>query len=166
MTDPRCFLNPPGKQAYGIAVLLLAVTVSGCGSSEPPPTLEQIEQLLSVSFPADARVIGGSQSQDTASLWLIVSSEPLPLPAPAETLSASRSRTAKRPRGRDFPVSALANLVAACEVSDEDLPRLTEPRGSTHHGDVGSWHFTYREAATEGGWLTAVEVHSVDNDPS
>ncbi|QEF99258.1 hypothetical protein Mal15_33200 [Stieleria maiorica] len=141
-----------------VAALLI---VPGCDSDPPPPpTLEWLEQLLSVAFPTDCRVIGGTESSESSSLCLIVSADPLPLPPDRDSKTPSRSSRGKRPAGTPFPVSALSNLLAASGVSPDDVPRLSDDRGASHVGQVGDWQFTYREAATESGWLTAVELHS------
>ncbi|QDV44490.1 hypothetical protein Enr13x_43560 [Stieleria neptunia] len=147
---------------WGATLLMLP----GCDSDPlPPPTLERLEQVLSVSFPKDCEVIGGTESAGASSLCLIVSSKPLPLPVDRASRTAHRSRRGKRPVGTPFPDSALANLVAASlsgasEVPADNAPRLTVERGASHIGQVGDWQFTYREAATESGWLTAVEIYS------
>jgi hypothetical protein len=136
--------------------LLLAL---GCGSERvPPPSVERVEQVLSVSFPDGTQIIGGTESPESALLCLFVSSHPLPLPRDTKTELASRSREGKRPQGAPFPASALSNLMASLGVALEDVPRLADPRGICHTGQVGDWQFTYREAPTERGWLTAVEL--------
>lgn len=148
------------RQFELLGVLLLLVC-SGCDSSAPPPpTLEKLADILSVSFPEDCRVIGGADASGSG-LWLIVSSEPLPLPEEDDVPPGPYgARSKERPPGTPFPVSSLANLIAACEVAPADVPRLTGQRGVSRIGQVGDWQYSYREAETERGWLTAVELFS------
>ncbi|MFN3190263.1 MAG: hypothetical protein ACE361_07035 [Aureliella sp.] len=137
-----------------VVILLVASSLQGCGSGRPQPlTLEQLEQILSVSFPDDCEIIGGTMTENNASLCLITSSEPLPLPIEPDT-----KRKRKRPQGDPFPISALLNLIAASKVSTDDLPSLKDESGRSHQGEVAGQAFSYREAKTEQGWLTAIEV--------
>ena len=152
MNRSRC----PCKVALSFTVLVLA----GCETASPPPTLQTVQRILSVSYPHGSRVIGGRESPDSASIWLITSSQPLPLPPGRESKSTQRSRQEDRRQGTPFPVSALSNLIAACGVSSNDISKFTADRGITHIGHIGNWQYTYREAPTERGWLTAVEIHS------
>jgi hypothetical protein len=146
-------------------VALLLVASASCNGRQSPPPLARLERILSVSFPDNATVIGGSEASEAAALWLIVSSEPLALPKDIESSTSRSSVREDRPAGTEFPISALLNLMAACRVAEEKLPNFTADRGVSHQGNVGSWQFIYREAPTEKGWLTAVEVQTT-NPPS
>ncbi|MEM6364445.1 MAG: hypothetical protein AAF539_06010 [Planctomycetota bacterium] len=70
-------------------------------------------------------------------------------------------RKKTRPTGTPFPVSALLNLMAGANIAAEDVPSFRDDRGQTHIGEVGQWSYCYREAATETGWLSAVEIRTL-----
>ncbi|KLU06072.1 hypothetical protein RISK_001923 [Rhodopirellula islandica] len=119
-----------------------------------------MEQVLGVSFLSESKVIGGSESSGPSGstiVCLITSSEPLPLPVGDQPAARRRPKQAKRPKGTGFPASALLNLLAACEVSEDDVPELASERGVAHVGQVEKGQYHYREAPTTSGWLTAVE---------
>jgi hypothetical protein len=128
--------------------------LTGCES--PPPTTDKIEELLSVAFPSDVEVVGGRQDSD-ASVLLIVSDKLLPLPP-----GTAGKRQSKRPRGVAFPVTALSSLAAAQGVLSKNVPAFTNELGRCHDGQIGEFRFSYREASTTKGWLTAVEVYNVE----
>ncbi len=156
-TSNRSFA--PLHFAWLVGAFLLTV---GCtGSQRHLPQLERLEQKLSVTMPADGKVIGGTEPTEAMSMWLIISKDPLPLPESTDKRSY-RSRRGRRPEGTPVPVSALLNLLAACQVPEEEVPTFTDQRGTVHMGQVGDVQFAYREASIEAGWLTAVEIHLAD----
>ncbi|MEM8541634.1 MAG: hypothetical protein AAGF25_11835 [Pseudomonadota bacterium] len=115
---------------------------------------------MSVEIPRDARVIGG-KSEGAASFYLIVSKNMLPYP-PAEDQEIG----SKRPKGVFFPTSALSNLMAAYAVDPTDVPVFKHERGRSLEGKFGDFQFNYREAMTETGWLTAVEIYPLEDASS
>ncbi|WP_157593924.1 hypothetical protein [Rubripirellula obstinata] len=126
--------------------------------------------MLSISIPGDAALIGGQESSGTAddtlssgtcSVWIIASTEPLPLPWQYGRTSQRRSKPPIRPKGTPFPTSALANLMAACQVSPDDVKAFAQTKGASHTGEIKELQVCYREAPTDSGWLTAIEIHSI-----
>lgn len=144
------------SQARKFIFLAALLVLPGCGS-EPPPGEEKVEEILSVDFPDSIKVIGGRYNLESTSLLLIASKEPLPRPED-NTAKTARSRLATPAEGVTFPVSALLTLAAANGVVREDVPSFTQEQGRCHDGQVGDFRFSFREAQTEKGWLTAVEV--------
>ncbi|WP_231598401.1 hypothetical protein [Crateriforma conspicua] len=156
-TSNRAIVAPNYAWIAGAMLLMVGCT----GDQRHFPPLERLEQKLSVTMPADGKVIGGTEPTEAMSLWLIISKDPLPLPESTDKRSY-RSRRGRRPEGTPVPVTALLNLLAACQVPEEEVPTFTEQRGAVHMGQVGDVQFAYREASIEAGWLTAVEIHLAD----
>lgn len=156
------------RLASVIAVLAASLAVAGCSAGpEAAPTLERLEQLLDVSFPQDAKVIGGAEKSGSSLVCLVLSNDPLPIPTHGGRGSAPRRKPASRPSGTPFPSSSLLNLMASCQVAEDDVPRLAAERGVTHTGDLEAGQFQYREVSTQqGGWLTAIEIHFVQGASS
>ena len=78
---------------FHTALMVSLLALPGCDSTTPPPTLEKLEGILSVSIPDGSKVIGGKESSDGLTLWLISSPEPLPLPWPDSRMRASQVST-------------------------------------------------------------------------
>jgi hypothetical protein len=160
------------------AQFAMAVVAVGCGPAEEPlPTVDELESLLGDSLPEGARIVGGragtlaksgpggeaDQPHPRTWLWIVASDKPLPLPS--ESVGRSARGRELPPRGgsddfhsASFPVSAIRNLLAACEISEQDWPNFTTSTGIAYQWATPEAQIGIREAETETGWLTVIEA--------
>lgn len=160
-----------------VTQLMLAVVAPGCGPAERTvPAADELESLLGEPLPEGARVVGGregtlehlgaggeaDQPHPRTWLWIVASDEPLPLPSESVGRSA-RGRESRRggsdeSHSASFPVSAIRNLLAACEISEQDWPNFSTSTGIAYQWATPEAQVGIREAETETGWLTVIEA--------